>query len=105
MLRFTPSYDFEMANGMYGTVYGTLTAVDDRWGDNANNEANILEGYEKVDAGVIFSVTEQLKFQVSVDNLFDEEALTEGDPRATGTAANGRFIMPRSFRLSVAYEF
>lgn len=105
MLRVTPSYAFELANDMYGTVYGTLSAVDDRWGDNANNKANILEGYEKVDAGVIVSVTDQLEFRVSVDNLLDEEALTEGDPRAIGTAANGRFIMPRSFRLSVAYEF
>jgi len=105
MFRVTPSYEFELGE-MYGTVYGTLSAVDDRFGDNANAAANVLKGYEKIDAGVIVSLTEQLKLQVSVDNLTNEAALTEGDPRnADPVATNGRFIMPRSFKLSIGYEF
>jgi hypothetical protein len=42
--------------------------------------------------------------QLAGDNVTDEDALTESDPR-TILAPNGRFIMPRSFELSVGYQF
>lgn len=99
--RLTPSYDFNIGN-VLGTAYGTITAVDDRWGEALN--LNVLEGYEKVDLGVILRINESFVVQLSGDNLTDEDALTESDPR-TFTAPNGRFIMPRSFELSVGYEF
>lgn len=101
-LRLTPSYDFELGNNMMGTVYGTLSAVDDRWGEPEN--VNKLEGYEKLDLGVILRVDERFVVQLSGDNLTDEDALTESDPR-TLAAPNGRYIMPRSFKFSVGYEF
>ncbi len=100
--RLTGSYDFEVGVDVEGTVYGTLTAVDDRFSDSGNTV--VLEGYEKVDVGVLFRVNDRLTFQLSGDNVTDEEALTEGDPRDP-LLANGRFIMPRSFRFSVGYEF
>jgi len=101
-LRLTPSYDFEVGDSMMGTVYGTLSAVDDRWGEPEN--VNKLKGYEKVDLGVILRVNDAFVVQVAADNLTDEEALTESDPR-TIAAPNGRYIMPRSIRFSVGYEF
>lgn len=100
-LRLTPSYAFEIG-GVTGTAYGTLTAVDDRWGEPQN--VNRLEGYEKLDLGVILRVDERFSVQLSADNLTDEDALTESDPR-TIAAPNGRFIMPRTFELSIGYEF
>ena len=100
-LRLTPSYDFEMAN-LTGTVYGTLSAVDDRWGEPEN--VNVLEGYEKLDLGIIVRVNESFIVQLAADNITDEDALTESDPR-TILAPNGRYIMPRSFEFSVGYEF
>lgn len=100
-LRLTPSYDFE-AGSMYGTVYGTLSSVGDRWGEPEN--VNKLKGYNKLDLGVILRVNEALSVQLAADNLTDEEALTESDPR-TITAPNGRYIMPRSIKFSVGYEF
>ncbi len=100
-LRVTPSYEFAMGQ-MSGIVYGTLSAVDDRWGEPGN--VNQLQGYEKVDLGVIVRVDERFSVQLSADNLTDEDALTESDPR-TLAAPNGRFIMPRTFELSVGYEF
>lgn len=100
-LRITPSYEFDMGQ-MSGVVYGTLSAVDDRFGDPGNE--NVLPGYEKVDLGVIVRVDERFSVQLSANNLTDEEALTESDPRTT-SAPNGRFIMPRTFELSVGYEF
>jgi iron complex outermembrane recepter protein len=99
--RLSPSYDFNIGN-MLGTVYGTITAVDDRWGEALN--VNVLEGYEKFDLGVIMRINESFVVQLAGDNLTDEDALTESDPR-TVLAPNGRFIMPRSFELSVGYEF
>ena len=38
------------------------------------------------------------------DNLTDEQGITEGDPR-NADAPNGRYIMPRTTRLSISYEF
>ncbi len=100
-LRLTPRYAFE-AGDITGTVYGTLSAVDDRWGEPEN--VNRLDGYEKLDLGVILRINEAFVVQLSADNITDEDALTESDPR-TITAPNGRYIMPRTFKFSVGYEF
>ncbi len=100
-LRLTPRYAFD-AGTLTGVVYGTLSAVDDRWGEPEN--VNRLDGYEKLDLGVIVRVNEQFVVQLSADNITDENALTESDPR-TLTAPNGRYIMPRTIEFSVGYEF
>jgi outer membrane receptor protein involved in Fe transport len=104
--RLTPTYDFDLGSlfgyDTVGTVYGTVSAVDDRFGEAQN--VNVLDGYEKYDLGVILRINDAFVVQLAVDNLTDEDALTESDPR-TITAPNGRFIMPRSYELSVGYEF
>lgn len=100
-IRLTPSYVFESGD-ITTTVYGTLSAVDDRFSDPANTV--VLDGYEKVDLGVIVRLNDSLSFQVSADNITDEQGLTEGDPR-NPAAPNGRFIMPRSILFSIGYEF
>ncbi|GAC16646.1 TonB-dependent receptor [Aliiglaciecola lipolytica] len=100
-LRLTPSYEFDMGD-YFANVYGTLSAVDDRFANNENSV--VLEGYEKLDIGLVISNVDGLKFEFAVQNLTDEDALTEGDPR-NPTAPNGRFIMPRSATFSVSYEF
>lgn len=99
-LRVTPSYTFQKGNSVI-TVYGTLSAVDDRFGEPQN--VNTLDGYEKLDFGAIVNL-EEFSVQLSADNLTDEEALTESDPRDIA-APNGRFIMPRSIRLGIGYKF
>ncbi len=105
-LRLTPSYNFDLGDvfgyDTYGTVYGTLSAVDDRYGEAQN--VNVLEGYETIDLGVILRINDAFVVQLAADNLTDEDALTESDPR-TILAPNGRYIMPRTFQLSVGYEF
>jgi iron complex outermembrane recepter protein len=100
-LRLTPSWAFSFGD-VEGTVYGTLSAVDDRFGEAQN--VNVLQGYEKLDLGVILQFNEAFIVQLAGDNLTDEDALTESDPR-TILAPNGRFIMPRSFEFSVGYQF
>ncbi|MBO9708520.1 MAG: TonB-dependent receptor [Caulobacter sp.] len=100
MIRFTPSYDVTLGS-VKSTFYGTVSAVDDRYADNANTQ--VLKGYTKIDLGAIFDVAD-FTVQVSADNLTDSHGLTEGDPRST-SGANARPIFGRSFKLSVGYNF
>ncbi len=101
-LRLTPSYGFEAFEDTFASVYGTIAAVSDRYADNENTVT--LAGYTKIDAGLQLELTEQLKTQLSVDNLTDKQGLTEGDPR-NPTSPNGRYILPRSVTLSMTYQF
>lgn len=101
-VRLTPSYGFEAFEGTFASVYGTIASVSDRYADNENTVA--LAGYTKIDAGLQLELTEQLKTQLSVDNLTDKQGLTEGDPR-NPTSPNGRYILPRSVTLSMTYQF
>lgn len=101
-VRFTPTYEMELAESGWLTLYGTVFAVSDRWVDNANTQE--LPAYTKVDVGAIYEPSDNLQFQLSVDNLTDKDGLTEGDPR-NPTAPNGRFILPRNINLSVTYHF
>jgi outer membrane receptor protein involved in Fe transport len=100
-VRLTPSYDFAMGD-MEATAYAVLHAVDDRFGDNLNT--NSLEGYEQIDFGLNVFVTPELEVQFNIQNLTDENGLTEGDPR-NPAAPNGRFILPRNATVSVSYAF
>ncbi|QTH63085.1 TonB-dependent receptor [Psychrosphaera ytuae] len=100
-LRVTPSYAFELENQQYLTVYGTVTSVDDRFGNNENTV--VLDGYTKVDLGLLYEPTDQVKLQLAIDNVSDKLGITEGDPR-NPAAPNGRYIMPRSIKLSVTYQ-
>ncbi|MCS6115018.1 TonB-dependent receptor [Shewanella baltica] len=100
-IRLTPSYDFEVA-GLDSTLYGTLSAVGDRYGNNENTV--VLDGYEKLDIGLIVRTDGGLKFELGMQNVTDEDALTEGDPRSAD-AANGRYIMPRTTTFNVSYDF
>lgn len=100
-VRLTPSYDFEF-NSVESTLYATIIAVDDRFGDNGNTV--VLEGYEQIDVGLNMYLTEELQLQLNLQNLTDEDALTEGDPR-NPSSPNGRFILPRNATVSLSYQF
>lgn len=100
-VRLTPSYDFDF-DSFDGTAYATLFFVDDRFGDLANEV--VLDGYEQIDIGVNVFITPELELQLNIQNLTDEDALTEGDPRVA-SAANGRFILPRNAVVSLSYTF
>jgi iron complex outermembrane recepter protein len=99
--RLTPSYNLGLGTAEV-SLYGTVSRISDRYGDNANT--NKLPGYTKLDLGTLVTI-DKLSFQLAVDNLTDEEALTESDPRAAGLSANGRYIMPRNIKLTIGYNF
>jgi iron complex outermembrane receptor protein len=100
-LRVTPSYDFEMEH-FYATLYGTLSIIDDRFADPGNTV--VLDGYESLDLGLTIANDSGLNMNIAIQNLTDEDALTEGDPR-NPTAPNGRFILSRTVTFSVGYSF
>ncbi|WP_262690623.1 TonB-dependent siderophore receptor [Kordiimonas aestuarii] len=100
-VRLAPSYDIPVGSAT-ATLYGAVSLIGDRWGDNANT--NKLEGYEKVDLGVQVRMESGLFFQVHADNLTNSHGLTESDPRSAA-APNGRAILGRSFKFSVGYDF
>ena len=100
-VRLAPSYSFALRQGWEATVYGAFVAVGDRFG--ALDNVVTLSGYEKLDLGVTVRSDAGVAFQVFADNLNDSHGLTEGDPRSS--AANGRPILGRSIRFSVAYDF
>lgn len=100
-VRLTPSYDFEFED-FFATLYGTISMVDDRFANNENTV--VLDGYEKYDVGVIVQGDSGLTFELAVQNITDEDALTEGDPR-NPSAPNGRYILPRTATFSVSYAF
>jgi outer membrane receptor protein involved in Fe transport len=100
-MRLTPSYTFESGD-IETRVYGTIISVGDRWSEPEN--INKLGGYTQIDLGAIVRINDAFTVQLAVDNVSDEDALTEGDPR-TISAPNGRYIMPRTLTLSVGYEF
>ncbi|WP_020399571.1 TonB-dependent receptor [Kordiimonas gwangyangensis] len=100
-VRIAPSYELAVGDAT-ATLYGAVSLIGDRWGDNANT--NKLEGYEKIDLGVQVRLDSGLFFQVHADNLTDSKGLTESDPRSAA-APNGRAILGRSFKFSVGYDF
>ena len=86
-MRIAPVFDFDFGTQWTGSVYGAITLVDDRFGDNANTVT--LPSYEKFDLGIIVSHDSGFFFQLHGDNLNDSDGITEGDPR-NPAAPNGR---------------
>lgn len=106
MARITPALLFA---GERGRVYFTYSYFSERF----SNDENTIElpSYNKLDAGVVFDVTEKVSVQLVGDNLTDEVGLTEGNPR-TDVGAGGigalyvaRPLFGRSFRASVGVRF
>ncbi|MEE2690755.1 MAG: TonB-dependent receptor [Pseudomonadota bacterium] len=99
--RISPAYTLDV-NGFEATLYGAVSLVGERFGDNGNTV--VLPSYEKVDLGLLVNAPSGLFFQVHADNLNDSHGITEGDPR-NPAAPNGRPIFGRSVMFSVGYDF
>ncbi|HMN45899.1 MAG TPA: TonB-dependent receptor [Povalibacter sp.] len=106
MGRLTPTWHFMDDRGR---AYLTWTYVGKRYANDENTI--VLPSYNKLDAGVMFDITEQFSVQVAGDNLTDEVGLTEGNPR-TDVGAGGigvvymaRPLFGRSFMGSATFKF
>ena len=91
--RLTPAYEIPIGSDGKVSLFSTIAFVGDRFADVENLQP--LPSYYKVDAGVIYDVNERLQFSVTGDNLFDEIALTEGNPRLKGATTGASVISGR----------
>lgn len=101
-MRLAPSYEFDIGD-INAVVFAAYSHVGDRQSNVENTQP--LDAYDKFDLGVEVKTAGGLSLRVFGDNLTDEQGLTEGDPRSVDINANGRYILPRSVRFSVGYEF
>ncbi|MEO6001831.1 MAG: TonB-dependent receptor [Opitutus sp.] len=80
--------------------------------DRANGPINPLTSFGETQVGVSFITTKGFSVRVSINNVFDEVALSEGDPRGgtnvldpTLSVFNARPIQPRTITATVSYRF
>jgi outer membrane receptor protein involved in Fe transport len=106
MARVTPSLLFYNDRGR---AYLTWSYFSERFSNDENTIA--LPSYNKLDAGVLFDLTDFVTLQLVGENLTDEVGLTEGNPR-TDLGAGGigavyvaRPLFGRTFRASVGVAF
>jgi len=104
--RLTPAWHF---SGDRGQLYLTYSYFGKRFSNDENTIP--LPSYNKLDAGVIYDLTDALRLQVTGDNLTDEVGLTEGNPRTDVTTPGignifmARPLLGRSFWASATYRF
>ncbi|MFT4047708.1 MAG: TonB-dependent receptor [Solimonas sp.] len=104
--RIVPSYQFSLANADL-TVFGTYSYVGRRFSDIANLQP--LPSYETVDLGATLDIG-NFSVQLVGTNVTNELALTEGNPRVSGSGnvdnvVLGRAIFGREYQLSLRYRF
>ena len=105
----TPTMNFT-AFGRRGKAYATISHQGKKWVDS--NNTTKLPGYTTFDAGVIYDLTPDLRFQLMGTNLTNKVGLTEGNPRTdaivgqgTSTAIYARPIFGRTIRMSLTYNW
>jgi iron complex outermembrane recepter protein len=83
-----------------------------RFADRANSEPTPLKAYGETVVGAAITTNNGFSFRVSVNNVFNDEGLSEGDPRSgtnvidpTVSYFNARPIQPRTFTGTVSYRF
>ena len=100
--RLAPSYNFPLNDDVAASVYGALRYIGSRWDDRDN--AYQLDAFTTIDLGIDVSTSGGLTFNLYSSNLTNSDGLTEGDPRDPA-AKNGRPILGRSLRFSMAVDF
>jgi len=110
--KLTASYRF--AETAWGTlsVNGSYQYTGKRPVDRANGPINPLTSYGETQIGAVFVTPNRFSFRLSVNNLFDDDGLSEGDPRTgsnvldpTVSFFNARPVQPRTITGSVSYRF
>ena len=105
--RITPTWYFSVLDQVKGDLYGIVQHTGDRYADLANDVE--LPAYTTLDMGLRLHFGD-MTVQFKGNNLTDEIALTEGNPRSglDQTAAQYYFARPkfgRNFTASVNYSF
>ena len=93
-------------------VHASAQYTGKQFSDLANSEPDPLKPWTEFVLGGSFTTSNGYTLRVDINNVFDSNALTEGDPR-TGNAItdpsaksyNARPILPRTIQASLAYRF
>ena len=106
------SYRFPMTDFGTFAVNASYQYTGNRPVDRANGPINPLKAYGETQAGVAFMMKNRFTVRVTVNNLFNDKGLSEGDPRAgsnvldpTLSVFNARPIQPRTITGAVSYRF
>lgn len=109
LASITPTMNFN-AYGHPGIAYATISHQGKKFVDS--NNTTKLPGYTTLDAGVIYDLSKNLRFQLAGTNLTNKVGLTEGNPRTdalvgqgTSTAIYARPIFGRAIRASLTYSW
>ncbi len=101
-LRELPRHKFAIWNTVQATDqlgFGLgLTAQEESFADNANSAT--LPAYARVDAAVFYDVTDKVRVQLNVENLFDELYFPNAhsaDEMTVGAPLNARFTVTGRF--------
>jgi iron complex outermembrane recepter protein len=105
--RLSPAYEIPFGDESKASIFATFAYIGDRFSDLENQQN--LPHFFRIDGGVTVDISKALQLGVTVDNLTDKIAITEGNPRVIGSQGSGvinaRPILGRSFRFSVGYKF
>ncbi len=107
ILSIRPAWTFAEGNGR---IYADFQRISERY-TSADNTV-VLPGYNTIDAGASYQLTDDLKIAIAATNLTNEIGLTEGNPRA-GTIINqqtsdvymARPILGKSWRAMLTWTF
>ncbi len=102
---------YELPAGNFGIIAVNATYKYTGSRPAALDNIATISSFGEVAAGVSLTAKNGLTYRLQAQNLFDQEGLTEGDPRtsqstsSTGAYFNARPIFPRSIVASVTYAF
>lgn len=109
LASITPTLNFT-AYGHPGKAYATISHQSKKYVDT--NNSTILPAYTTLDAGLLYDLDKNLRFQIAGTNLTNKVGLTEGNPRTdaifgqgTSTAIYARPIFGRAIRASLTYSW
>ena len=110
--KFLASYRLPKTELGAITVNTSYQYTGKRFADRANSNPTPLKAYGEFVLGATLAANNGLSFRVAINNLFNNEGLSEGDPRSgtnvidpTVSFFNARPIQPRTITGSVSYRF
>jgi outer membrane receptor protein involved in Fe transport len=109
LINFRPSYAFAETPL---TVYGQLLHYSERFAADGDTNVTIYPGYTQLNAGLLYSISENMEFQFHVSNLNDADSFTEGSSVTEGLRlSNGDYtgvarpLLGRTMKASLRIDF
>lgn len=109
LINFRPSYDF--AN-IPLTIYGQVLHYSERFAADGDTNVTIYPDYTQLNAGLLYSFTDDIELQLHVSNLNDAESFTEGSSVTDGLRlSNGDYtgvarpLLGRTVKASLKIDF